>query len=70
MLWFRQFDSTAVFVSLLENTLKDILRGFFTVLLSLLLAFGTAIYVLNINRYYTREGNQLITDYDSLDLLV
>ena len=70
MLWFRQFDSTAVFVSLLENTLKDILRGFFIVLLIFLLAFGTAIYVLNINRYYTREGNQLITDYESLDLIV
>ena len=57
-------------MSLLKNTLKDLIGGFFLVMVILIIAFGSTIYFLNIDRYYDYLSNRLITNYDDLNLLV
>ena len=47
--WLRLFDTTAFFISLIQNTVYDI-RSFLLILFICYMMFGSAFYILNMNR--------------------
>lgn len=51
LFWLRLFDSTAQYVSLVIRTINDIF-SFIVVLMMFMFAFGTSMYLLQINRIY------------------
>ena len=51
LFWLRLFDSTAQYVSLVLRTVSAIF-SFMVVLLMFMCAFGTAMYLLQVNRIY------------------
>ena len=53
--WLRLFDGTAQYVSLVMRTINAI-TSFMIVLAMMLFAFGTSLYILNINRIYRGQG--------------
>lgn len=55
LFWLRLFDSTAQYVSLVMRTVSNIF-SFMIVLLMFMFAFGTAMYLLQMNRIY--EGQE------------
>ena len=56
--WLRLFDGTAFFTKLITETLWSI-RDFVIVLLVWYFMFGTAFYIINMNRL---EGNDVVPD--------
>ena len=58
--WMRLFDSTAMYVSLIIRTIKDI-SYFMIVMMLIIFGFATAFYLLQMNRVYQ--------DYEEDDLL-
>jgi len=49
--WLRLFDSTAMYVSLIIRTIKDI-SYFMIVMVLIMCGFATAFYMLQMNRVY------------------
>ena len=54
--WLRLFDSTAFFIKLIMQTLVDVLP-FFVILFVFIFMFGSALYLLSMNR---EEGSELV----------
>ena len=49
--WLRLFDSTAQYVSLLLRTIRSI-SSFMILMMMIMLAFATALFMLSLNRIY------------------
>jgi len=61
--WLRLFDNTAQYVSLVRLTISGII-SFMIVMIMIMFAFGTAIYLLQLNRIYSGDGEKnLIFNY-------
>ena len=69
MFWLRLFDTTAQYVSLVSRTLRDI-TSFMIILIIVLFALGTSLYLLQLNRIYSwTSQKELLLPYNSSDSL-
>lgn len=69
MFWLRLFDTTAQYVSLVSRTLRDI-TSFMIILIIVLFALGTSLYLLQVNRIYSWTSEEdLLLPFNSNDSL-